>query len=269
MCQRKALHAVKANPSEAWVKTCEPVNVGYKYLSWLGFDMSPTRTASLLDSISVWFMLLTLKIAIHCRLRRRYAQVITEDVMQWLYTLHLRSPDSTVMLIANQCDGSIGDFSETVETVVKRAQELLKNWQDNRGFPERVNRRPTTLNLLPHASLVSCYDGFGLSDLIDRVSGEGSISISVPPAWDLALTIVDALRDKKAPLSVAREHLNLPSIHRSVGSVPSLYMPKGALNRLWRSILQNLRESGELRSAVQLAAVTNIDSALEGALWIR
>lgn len=189
--------------------------------------------------------------------------------MPWLYTLHLRSPDSTVILVANQCDGPVGDFSETVETVVMRAQELLKNWQDNRGFPERVNCRPTALNLLPHANLVSCYDGFGLSDLIDRVAGEGGTSISVPPAWDLALTIVDALRDKKAPLSVAREHLNLTSTQGSVGSVPSLYMPKGALNRLWASILQNLRESGELLSAAQLAAVTNTDSALEGALWIR
>lgn len=189
--------------------------------------------------------------------------------MPWLYTLHLRSPDSTVMLIANHCDGPVGDFSETVETVVKRAQELLKVWQDSRGFPKRVNRRPTTLNLLPHASLVSCYNGFGLSDLIDRVAGEGGTSISVPPAWDLALTIVDALRDKKAPLGAAREHLNLSSTQKSVGSVPSLYIPKADLIRLWVSISENLRESGELRSAAQLAAVSDTDSALEGALWIR
>lgn len=189
--------------------------------------------------------------------------------MPWLYTLHLRSPDSTVMLVANQCDGPVGDFSEIVETVVSRAQELLATWQDTRGFPDRANRRPTTLNLLPQASLLSCYSGFGLSDLIDRVAGEGGTWISAPPAWDLALAVVDALRDKKAPLGVAREHLKLPSVQGSVGSVPNLYMTKGGLNRLWESTLQKLRESGELRSAAQLTAVTNTDSALEGALWIR
>lgn len=192
-----------------------------------------------------------------------------EHVMSWLYALHLRSPDSTVMLVANKCDGPVGDFSETVEAVVKRAQELLATWQDNRGFPDRTDRRPTTLNLLPQASLVSCFNGFGLSDLIDRVAGEGGTSISVPPAWDLALAVVDALRDKKAPLGVVREHLKLNSVQGSVGSMSSLYMPKAALHQLWESTLQPLRESGELRSPAQLVAVTNTDSALEGALWIR
>lgn len=60
-------------------------------------------------------------------------------------------------------------------------------------------------------SLVSCLDGVGLSALIDRVASQGAISISVPPAWGLALKVIDALRGGKPPLQAAREHLKLSS----------------------------------------------------------
>lgn len=60
-------------------------------------------------------------------------------------------------------------------------------------------------------SLVSCDDGSGLSALIDRIAAQGATSISVPPAWGLALKVIDALRGGEEPLRAAREHLNLPS----------------------------------------------------------
>lgn len=190
--------------------------------------------------------------------------------MSWLFALHLRAPDSTVLLVANKCDGPIGDFSETIRRVEERIHELLKDWQDNRGIPGEAVPDPATLNLLPHVSPVSCGNGWGLSQMVDRVAGQGGTSISVPPAWGLALAVLDALRDQKAALGAARQHLKLPSSSQDrADSTPSFYFSKEALRRLWRGVIRSLLESGELQSTAEKVAVSNPDSALEGALWIR
>lgn len=173
------------------------------------------------------------------------------------------------MLVANKCDKSAGDLSEIVQRAVTRVREVLSDWQSNRGIPGQVGNPIPTLNLLLLPSLVSCDDAFGLSDLIERIAGEGGTSISIPPAWDLALAVVDALRDKEEPLMSAREHLGLCSIAVSSRHMPELFMSRRALSQLWGDILEHLRDSSELRTAAQLAAVTNADSALKGALWIR
>lgn len=190
--------------------------------------------------------------------------------MTWLYALHLRAPDSTVILVANKCDGSVDAFSATVQAVSERVGELLQDWQDSRGIHGQVPSRSKTLSLLPRVSLVSCADGLGLSDLVDRVAGQGGTSFSVPPAWDLALAVLDALRDNKAPLGVARKHLNLSSGSRDgADNVSNLFIPTKALTRQWQSVLGKLDASGELRSEEQQAVLKNPDSALQGSLQIR
>ena len=55
-----------------------------------------------------------------CSLWRPRQQVIKDDVMPWLYALYLRAPDSTIILVANKCNWSIGNFSETAENVRTR-----------------------------------------------------------------------------------------------------------------------------------------------------
>lgn len=64
---------------------------------------------------------------------------------------------------------------------------------------------------VPQVSVVSCLSGFGLPELIDRVAAQGATSISVPPAWGLALKFIDSLRGGEDPLQAAREHLGLVS----------------------------------------------------------
>lgn len=191
--------------------------------------------------------------------------------MSWLYALHLRAPDSTVILVANKCDGPVKDFSETVETVTDRAGELLQDWKDSRGIHGQCPSRSTTLTLLPGTSSVSCVDGSGLSDLVDRVASQGGTSFRVPPAWDLALVVLDALRDNKAPLGVAREHLQLsPGAQNGAGNMTSnLFIPRKDLIRQWQSVLGKLERSGELRSEEQRAVFKNPDGALKGSLQIR
>ena len=197
-------------------------------------------------------------------------QVIEEDVMRWLYALHLRAPDSTVILVANKCDSTIQNVSDTINTVTTRVSELLDLWNDSRGFASHDTNHTSTLNVLAETSKISCRDNMGLAELIDTVMAQSSTSISVPPSWDLALVVIDALRDKKSPQQAAREHLSLPSGARENEVAPSdLYIPKAALARQWHGILRTLTETGELQSAAGRAVVLNPGSALEGALWIR
>lgn len=191
--------------------------------------------------------------------------------MVWLYALHLRAPDSTVMLVAHKCDGSIDSYSKTVDKVRTRVGEVLDLLNASRGISgQRASHLPT-VNLLVETSKVSCQDGLGLADVVDVVSAQSITSISVPPLWDLALVFLDAFRNKKAPLNAARDHLNLPSGPSLCEDRSSdLYMSKTSLSRQWDDLLRVLTGSGELEStSLGWVAVLNSDTALEGALWIR
>eukprot|EP00752_Nemacystus_decipiens_P009015 g8047.t2 len=233
-------------------------------------------------------------------------EVIFDNIMRWLYALHLRAPGSTVLLVANHCDSDQYDgwldsavatcatggerFVRTATLVEKRVRELLKEWQGRRGVlgngqPMRCRKMAAGVTVLPQASTVSCLSGFGLPELIDRVAAQGATSISVPPAWDLALKFIDSLRDGEDPLQAARAHLGLTSPRPSGPAVPaaaerdpdgivlesdsesrSPFMKTSALFQRWMNIVSSVE--GDLRSAAEKMAVRNPESALEAALWI-
>lgn len=85
--------------------------------------------------------------------------------MRWLYALHLRAPGSTVLLVANQCDGALdaevagsatgGERLVATATLVeKRVRELLKEWQGRRGVlgngqPMRCRKMAAGVTVLP------------------------------------------------------------------------------------------------------------------------
>ena len=191
--------------------------------------------------------------------------------MQWLYALHLRAPDSTVILVANKCDHAIGDFSSTAQRVEGRVNDRLSEWQHSRGVPGvRENRLPT-LNLLPGISSLSCQDGFGLEALIKRVTAQDSTSSIVPPSWNLGLAFIDALRDEKDPLRAAQELLDLPHTDGLCGdSCTSLFISEEAMLEKWRRLCSSLRDtSGELLSTALHSSLLNPEGAMQGALWIR
>ncbi|CAN0364860.1 unnamed protein product, partial [Scytosiphon promiscuus] len=120
--------------------------------------------------------------------------------MGWLYALHLRAPDSTVILVANKCDGGVDDFKPTAQAVERRVNELLAEWQDSRGIDGHGGDRLPTLNLLPEISCLSCQDGCGLQEMIDRIRVQPSTSSIVPLSWKLGMDFIDALRDQNDPL---------------------------------------------------------------------
>lgn len=168
------------------------------------------------------------------------------------------------MLVANKCDGLIEDFAATVQAVDQRARELLEMWQEDREIPDM-----TEVTLLRPSSLVSCRDGGGLSKVVDRIASHGATSTSVPPAWGLALTFLDALREKRDPFGAARECLGLDASPKKTpkDAAPSLFMTKAALFELWKGVVESV--GGDLSSEAEKMAVSNPESALEGALWIR
>ena len=198
-------------------------------------------------------------------------QTIHDDIMRWLYYLYLRAPGSTVILVANKCDGSIEKFVETAERVQQRVRELLKEWHQARGLRGRSQGRVTDLTLLPGISLVSCHEersleASGLPALIALISRQAATSIVVPPAWALALEVIDALRTSCDPTTAAREILGLPDTRPTggVGDVHDFaFISKDELSRKWQRVVENVRGDA------QAAAVSNWETALKGALWIR
>ncbi len=81
--------------------------------------------------------------------RRATEQVIFENIMRWLYSLNLRAPGSTVLLVANQCDrketngmeGPAIEASEadreglvaTANLVGERVRTKLADWHRQRA----------------------------------------------------------------------------------------------------------------------------------------
>lgn len=224
--------------------------------------------------------------------------------MHWLFALHLRAPGSTVMLVANKCDRQVDGFAGIAHKVEQRAAELLRVWQHQRGLRHNLLPTATTdrgcnaahqgagasnpvwsarqaeVAVLPEPSLVSCLDdgsspqACGLSALIDRVAAQAVTAIRVPPAWGLALKVIDALRETRDPLQAARAHLGVaattpaPAVSgRARHLEDTSFVSRKALVERWNRVVRSLE--GELESAAEKMAVSNPDRALEGALWIR
>ena len=202
-------------------------------------------------------------------------QVAHENIMRWLYTLHLRAPGATVVLVANKCDVSLDDFKDTTEIVEGFVKRELNEWQECRRSNRRYTKHPnskdvTTVRLLDGISRISCNNYGGIDELQDCILNQDAASIQVPPAWDLALKVVEALRTNVDPLHVAWNHLKLnhtgATDSEASQMVSNTFTTKDELFKLWNGIVREV--SGELEGAKQ-AAVSNPDSALNGALWIR
>ncbi|CAN0457967.1 unnamed protein product [Ascophyllum nodosum] len=192
--------------------------------------------------------------------------------MRWLYTLHLRVPGAAVILVANKCDGPLAAFAETAERVKRLVNRLLKEWQSRRRSDRRNGGDVTVVRLLDGVSRTSCADYGGIDGLIERISEEGGTSIQVPPAWDLALEVLDALRAGGDPLRAARAHLGLNATSAEVGEtieeVTNTFTTKSKLLKLMQGIVCQVSREFQ-SSAKDMPAISKWESAFNGALWIR
>lgn len=234
-------------------------------------------------------------------------QVIHDIIMRWLYTLHLRAPGATVLLVANKCDRVVKNAAEIARMVEKRVRTMLQDWKARRGLGpifqetgqthsssssgQSVKNSCTDVNLLNGSSLISCENYAGIQELIERVLVQCVSSIEVPPAWELALEFISALRCKRPPVRAILEYLQLPVIEEDVDACWSgSFITKEELNGMWKSVVgkandEMLRTSesglsrlwqdfvrrltGGIDSADNDIDISNSDSALEGALQIR
>ena len=164
------------------------------------------------------------------------------------------------MLVANKCDEELHLYAEMAGRVEKAARKAMMDWpHDVKG-----------VNLLKGVSLVSCKSYGGIEALVERVLEQGSTSIQVPPAWELALKKVDALRDGHNPFQAARKHLKLPDAGTTgmpVNMMTDKVMSKRFLFTLWKKVVEQV--SPELQEPGQTAADSNWENALDGTLWIR
>ena len=187
-------------------------------------------------------------------------QAVNKSITPWLHTLHFRAPGATVMLVANKCDKELDSYVETTRIVEKAARKSMMDWRHGvKG-----------VNLLDGVSRVSCKSYGGIDTLVERVLEQGSTSIQVPPAWELALKVVDALRDGYKPLQAARKHLKLADAGTTripVNMVIDNIVTKSNLVKLWENVVGQV--SPALQELGQMAAVSSWETALDGALWIR
>ena len=181
-----------------------------------------------------------------------------------------------MILVANKCDtanksdASLADFKKTTERVERLVKDELNEWQERRRPNRRYAEDVTTVRPLESVYRISCNDNGGIDELKDFILSQDAASIQVPPAWDLALKVVKTLRTGGDPLRAARNHLELNQTgetdKKKKKRVVNLFTSKGKLSKLWENIVGEV--SGELEDAKK-AAVSNAESALNGALWIR
>lgn len=168
-----------------------------------------------------------------------------------------------VILVANKCDMATADIKETIRRVETRVNAMLKDWKERRG-----QTHLTVVNLFSGSFPVSCENYTGITALIDRVNQQGATRIDVPPAWDLALHVIDALRRKRSSMNAARRYLGLYVDNVAEGTEQlGSFISRGELSELWENIVKDVRD--DVLGTKNEVAVNNWSSALEGALWIR
>lgn len=199
--------------------------------------------------------------------------------MEWLTILHLRAPRACVMLVANKCDKGIEEYSQLADRVENSVRTVLEQWLSKRGLGDQHGKTLITSSLLRGTSLVSCQNYLGMSELVQRISEFGSTSIEVPPSWNLALAVLNALRTEKSPLAVASEHLGLSSAPLDIGKEGKwthTSVTREEISSKWQDVVRSVKLKAARERArglpdldIELAMPSSTENALEGALWIR
>ncbi|CAM9968091.1 unnamed protein product [Ascophyllum nodosum] len=146
---------------------------------------------------------------------------LADNLNDWLATLHLRAPRSTVLLCCTHKDKLVpGNFlakllawlrrSPSIEAVMADAAILVRDkheeWKNERRT-DPIGRTSIDEGLqmecgiqLVSSSPTLPYLKSGLPDLRERLKecGEGTRWL-IPPSWRLALVVLDAVRDGLNP----------------------------------------------------------------------
>ena len=177
--------------------------------------------------------------------------MLSGELKDWLATLHLRAPRSTVLLCGTHKDKCVSVSllekllavrrqSPSMEKILKDVEESVnikhQEWKDGRR--EGFTNMDEKLELLSGIQLVSSsptYSNSGLPDLQKKLQSCGmGIRWWIPPSWRLALEVLDAVRDKIDPVRAARRFVeNLPPLK---STAKCTWIARKELMDLWKTV---------------------------------
>ncbi|CAN0408211.1 unnamed protein product, partial [Ascophyllum nodosum] len=164
----------------------------------------------------------------------------SDELKDWLATLHLRAPQSTVLLCGTHKDKCVplNIFEKTLQDVEESVNQKHKEWKRDRR--KGHTNRDEELELVSGIQLVSSsptlrYSDSGLLVLQAKLITYGTgTQWWIPPSWSLALVVLDAVRDEIAPVEAARLFVeNLPPPQRT-GKCP--WIAREDLSRHWETV---------------------------------
>ena len=168
------------------------------------------------------------------------SQELSDELKDWLATLHLRAPQSTVLLCGTHKDKCVplNIFEKTLQDVEESVNQKHKEWKRDRR--KGHTNRDEELELVSGIQLVSSsptlrYSGSGLLVLQAKLITYGTgTQWWIPPSWSLALVVLDAVRDEIAPVEAARLFVeNLPPPQRTGKCT---WIAREDLSRHWETV---------------------------------
>ena len=207
-----------------------------------------------------------------------------DHLNDWLTTLHLRAPRSTVLLCGTHKDKSLpNNFvaksmarlrrSPSIETIMEDVEQSIKTkyeqWKRKRRTgPTSMTSINRGLQVERGIQLVSSsptwpYLKSGLPDLQERLKecGNGSRWL-IPPSWCHALVVLDAVRDGVNPAEAVRRYLKREDPLPVVTTEKLGWIHWEALRLHWKDVQGSVDLPAELKAE-------DPDFALESAMDLR
>ena len=221
-------------------------------------------------------------------LRRRFSfvrfQELLDHLNDWLTTLHLRAPRSTVLLCGTHKDKSLANNffaksmawlrrSPSIEAIMEDVEQSIKNKYDEWKRERRTGHPSMTstnggLQVERGIQLVSSsptwpYSESGLPDLQERLKecGNGSRWL-IPPSWCHALVVLDAVRDGVNPVEAVRRYLKSEDPLPVVTTEKLSWVHWETLRLHWKHVQDSVDLPAELKPE-------DPDFALESAMDLR
>ena len=181
------------------------------------------------------------------------SQALSDELKDWLATLHLRAPQSTVLLCGTHKDKCVPlnifeksqalhkrppSIGKTLQDVEESVNQKHKEWKQDRR--EGHTNRDEELELVSGIQLVSSsptlrYRDSGLLVLQAKLITYGTgIRWWIPPSWRLALVVLDAVRDEIAPVEAAR--LFVEDLPQPQQTGKRTWIARKDLSRHWETV---------------------------------
>lgn len=178
------------------------------------------------------------------------SQMLMDYLDEWLKTLHLRAPNSTVLLCASHMDKceprnfmarSLAKLtrSRPYKEVITDIETSIRGKHGQRTVVTRSLKLANGIELVSSCPSV-CPSESGLSHLIGRIQecGKGTKCL-IPPSWRLALEVLDALRDGREPLEACRRFWRNENRPQVVSTEKCNWITNDNLWSRWKGVIEN------------------------------